>query len=70
VRKNFFPEGNAVVSNRFSNKSYTELKRFKNGIYQFLMVRIMKTLQWPIQKISKIVHRISIEKFFQSGSSN
>jgi hypothetical protein len=32
--KNAFPAGNAVVSNRFNNKSYTELKRVKNGIYQ------------------------------------
>jgi len=29
-----FPEGNSMVSNRFNNKSYTKLKRVKNGIYQ------------------------------------
>ncbi len=34
VGQNVFPEDNAVVSNRLSNKTYTKLKRVKNGIYQ------------------------------------
>jgi hypothetical protein len=65
VVENVFPEGNAVVSNKLNNKSDTKLKRVTNGIYQCSMVRAMKTVQWPIQKISTISRRISIEKFFQ-----
>ena len=31
VGKNVFPEGNAVISNRFKNKPYRKLKRVKMG---------------------------------------
>ena len=34
VGKNVFPEGNAAVSKKFNNKSYTKLRRVTNGIHQ------------------------------------
>jgi hypothetical protein len=63
VYKNVLLGGNALVSSSFNNKFYTKLKRVKNKIYRYKIVKVTKTFQCGIQQISRILCNIDIKKF-------